>query len=786
MKVVKNLKLIDKFLKFLKTDRNTFLTYILTLITIYLTIDRVVETLIMIFTGMGQSYWGPIGYAFAFCCPIFAFLFSCSSKFAKSEKTKLSFFYMYVISLYILIMSMFNQMINAGAWLLLMSTPSYPIIATEYSSLIAPAFRCLSLYLPLTTWYPVFKFLYFKVADTKDLYESVYSYGGINLSGKNTTTSGQYSCEIQVCTDKNTGKSVKISEDKRFESMLVVGVSGSGKTSLIFEPMIARDIEKKHFYKKTAKEFGFAALKAGLANLNCPYDNDYINENFSLNMLSANSSKKDSYNSCMKKMIRSNDDGKLVYRDLGLTYISPDFESTSRILKVAKNYNIKVNLIDPNSPDTLGLNPFAYSDPLQTSVVLSTVLKGLHESDHVDYEMNLGFQENFANQAIENLSILLKIMYPKMHNDEIPTLEDMLNAFNDFSIIENMCNEMQKDEELAQKYKILLNYFKKNFYTSGETKSETEKYISTATTQLDNLLRNPGMRNILCARTNNVNFDNMLSTGEITLLCTRRGDLGAAAHKAFGLFFLLSMQYAVLRRPGTESSRNPHFLYIDEFADFVCAATEPIFTIYRKYRVGSVISVQNLDQLNAKNKKYRKTIVANCAHKIVFGNNEPEDNDWWQKELGEKTEFTFSQSYDTTKGEYSPNLGNIKSEKKAAFKAGKIQNMKFKECIYKVRNSGGKNVVGEGKLNFLDAKYKEKQNDVKFNFTKFTNGVVEDDTKKKFKKSSIPTFVNDDDSELELDPIRSSSIDNIFGNPDEGNAILNNPNLKKKNTSNNE
>lgn len=786
MKVVKNLKLIDKFLKFLKTDRNTFLTYILTLITIYLTIDRVVETFIMIFTGMGQSYWGPIGYAIAFCCPIFAFLFSCSSKFANSEKTKLSFFYMYVISLYILIMSMFNQMINAGAWLLLMSAPSYPIIATEYSSLIAPAFRCLSLYLPLTTWYPVFKFLYFKVADTKDLYESVYSYGGINLSGKNTTTSGQYSCEIQVCTDKNTGKSVKISEDKRFESMLVVGVSGSGKTSLIFEPMIARDIEKKHFYKKTAKEFGFAALKAGLANLNCPYDNDYINENFSLNMLSANSSKKDSYNSCMKKMIRSNDDGKLVYRDLGLTYISPDFESTSRILKVAKNYNIKVNLIDPNSPDTLGLNPFAYSDPLQTSVVLSTVLKGLHESDHVDYEMNLGFQENFANQAIENLSILLKIMYPKMHNDEIPTLEDMLNAFNDFSIIENMCNAMQKDEELAQKYKILLNYFKKNFYTSSETKSETEKYISTATTQLDNLLRNPGMRNILCARTNNINFDNMLSTGEITLLCTRRGDLGAAAHKAFGLFFLLSMQYAILRRPGTESSRNPHFLYIDEFADFVCAATEPIFTIYRKYRVGSVISVQNLDQLNAKNKKYRKTIVANCAHKIVFGNNEPEDNDWWQKELGEKTEFTFSQSYDTTKGEYSTNLGNIKSEKKAAFKAGKIQNMKFKECIYKVRNSGGKNVVGEGKLNFLDAKYKEKQNDVKFNFTKFTNGVVEDDTKKKIKKSYIPTFVNDDDSELELDPIRSNSIDNIFGNPDEGNAILNNPNLKKKNSSNNE
>ena len=278
--MVKNLKIIDKFLKLLKTDRNTFLTFILTLLTIYLTIDRIAEILIMIFTGIGSSYWGPIKYALAFCCPIFAFLFSCSSKFAKSEKTKLSFFYLYIIALYILIISMVTQMVNAGCWLLLLSAPSYPIIATEFSSLIAPAFRSISLYFPLTTFYPVIKWLITTINDTPDICESIYSYSGINLSNKEKTTTGEYSCEIKLCTDTNTGKSVKISEDKRFESMLVVGVSGSGKTSLIFEPMIARDIEKKYFYKKTSKEFGFAALKSGLANFNCHYDNDYINKNF--------------------------------------------------------------------------------------------------------------------------------------------------------------------------------------------------------------------------------------------------------------------------------------------------------------------------------------------------------------------------------------------------------------------------------------------------------------------------------------------------------------------------
>ena len=77
------MKYIDKFLKVLKTDRNTFATYILTLVSVYLAVDRLVEMLLMIFTGVSYAYWGPIEYTFALACPIFAFLFSGASKFAK-------------------------------------------------------------------------------------------------------------------------------------------------------------------------------------------------------------------------------------------------------------------------------------------------------------------------------------------------------------------------------------------------------------------------------------------------------------------------------------------------------------------------------------------------------------------------------------------------------------------------------------------------------------------------------------------------------------------------------
>ena len=79
------MKLLDKFLKVLKTDRNTFFTYIFTLLTAYVLVDRVVELIFLCFTGMSVNYWGPITYTLALACPVFAFAFSYPSKFCKSD-----------------------------------------------------------------------------------------------------------------------------------------------------------------------------------------------------------------------------------------------------------------------------------------------------------------------------------------------------------------------------------------------------------------------------------------------------------------------------------------------------------------------------------------------------------------------------------------------------------------------------------------------------------------------------------------------------------------------------
>lgn len=770
------MKYIDKFLKFLKTDRNTFLTYILTLVTIYIVVDRIIEIVFMMLSGVGSSYWGPIQYTLALACPVFAFCFSFASKFVKNKNIKISFFYVYCIALYIIALSMFVQWINAGAWILLTLVPNFTGIIAEFSDLIQPAFSALAIYLPLATFYPLFKWLFFGVSDTKLWKESIQDYGGIDLSG-DTADVGPYSCEIALCKDKDTGKTIKIPENRRFEASLIVGGSGTGKTSMVFEPMIARDMEKKHFYKQVSKEMGFTALKTGLASLNCPYDNEYMNKNFSLNMIKMNPYKSKLYNAYMKKLIYSSSGDNIVYRDLGITYLAPDYESTNRMIDVANNFNIPINIVDPANPNSIGINPFVYDDPIKIAIAVSSVLKGMYFTTHIDVEQ--AFRENVVVQVVENLCILLKEVYPLMHEGMLPTLEDLLAMLNDFDLVENMCMQMLTIDDLAQKYNIQISYFKKNFYKNSPGRAETEKYVHAAITQLDSLLRYPGVRNILCNRTNNINFDRALQNGEVTLVCTRRGDLGATAHKAFGLFFLLLMQHSILTRPGNEKTRIPHFLYIDEFPDFICRATSSIFTLYRKYRVGTVISAQSLSQFGAAGKdNYRQLILGNSSTKLIFGGNTPEENEWWSKEFGAHREWLWNDSYDTAKGEYDPKKGNIKWGWKDYFKPDKISKFKFKECAYKTKNVKGKVLIGPGGVDFLESKYKEKQEDKTFNFYKFTNGIHEDS--KKPHEPSINTSKRDsfvDDSDDDFDPIQNDVADGyLFMNSTDGISF----DLKKK------
>ena len=779
------MKYIDKFLKVLKTDRNTFATYVLTLVSVYLAVDRLVEMLLMIFTGVSYAYWGPIEYTFALACPIFAFLFSGASKFATSKAKKVTLFYVYVIGLYIIAVSMYTQWLNMGAWLLLLSVPGYVDLVTNFSELITPAMVSISLYLPLVTIYPLFKRLYFGVHDNKDETRSIWDYGGISLADKKKDH-GPYTCEIYLCYNSETGKSVTIPEESRYQSLFVCGGSGSGKTSLVYEPLFARDLERKYFFQEVSKEMGYTALKTNLAVLDAPYDNEYLNKHFNLNMLIPQEGKESLYKAYMKKMILSSLGSDITYKNIGLTLMAPDYEVISHMINVCKNFGISYNLIDPENPNSMGLNPFIYNDSSKIASTISAVLKAMYNTAHNDAKE--AYKEDFVMQALENVTILLKEVYPDLNEGKLPNMDDMLKMFTNFDLIEKMCmileRKIQNDEQAQEKYQVLLTYFKKNFYNDGPGRKSMEKYIYTIVSQLDNLLRIPGIKPILCNRYENVNFDEMLAKSQVTFICTRRGDLGAAGHKAFGLFFLIAMQDSVLRRPGTENSRVPYFVYIDEFADFICKDTEAMFTMYRKYKVGTTISTQNLQQLETPelSVNYRNTILSNCANKIFTGNAAYDELEWWSSEFGTHREWTYGSSMDLKKMQYDPKYSSVKWDFVAYFKPGKLQTLGAKDCAFKVRDSSGKPNVGPGKLGFLESKYKEPHKIKTFDFGKYSDGVTtasEDDTSDIRKKFNPKHIDFRDDNSDEINPIQTDTTDSkyIFDNQD---AIVVNLRKKKK------
>ena len=764
------MKIIDKFLKKLNASRNTFATYILTLITAYLVVDRVVEMLLMIFTGVSYSYWGPIQYTLALACPVFAFLFSGKSEFATSNAQKVSIFYIFVIALAVIAISMFMQWLNLGVWLFLISVPGYSDLVVNFSELFRPALTAISAFIPIVIGYKVFNFLYFGVNDSLDQTRSIWDYGGIDLSDQKDGR-GPYTCEVFLCKDKETGKTVTIPETSRYQSLFVCGGSGSGKTSLVFEPLIARDLERKFFFREVSKELGYTALKTGIAYLNRPYDNEYLNANFNLNMLIPAEGKETIYKTFMKKMILS-DLPEMTYKNNGITVLSPDKEISDHMISVCKNFQIPYNIIDPQDSNSIGLNPFVYDDPNKIAITISSALRAMYNTQHSDLEE--AYREDLVIRAIENVSILLKEMYPRMNEGALPNLEDMLKMFTNFDLIEKMCEIMAHDDELREKYSVQLSYFKKYFYKTASSKDETERIIYAAVSQLDNLLRIPGVKNILCNRFENINFDDMLTNGEITFVCTRRGDLGSSGHKAFGLFFLISMENAVLRRPGNEKSRVPHFLYIDEFPDFICRDTEAIFTMYRKYKIATTISAQNLSQLETPTSRdnYRKTILANCVNKIFTGNGVKEDLEWWEIEFGKHREWVMSNTIDFDKMKYDSKHSGVVWKFVDNFNVGKLQGaLGDKDCAYKIKDIGGKFLIGPGKLNYLESKYKEPRKVKVYDFGKYSDGVTtatEDDNDTHRKTKFNPKKLDFMDERNEINPIQTDTSDSnyLFDNED--------------------
>lgn len=782
----------DKFLDKFKLDKATFIGYIFFLLTVYILIDRIYEAFYILIVGVSASYWHPVVYALAMLCPALTFAYSCSStQLVKTPSEKIKLSVMCMGALHLIALTMCFQYINKLAWMILLKFPNFSYIIENMPEVILPAVTAITFCFPIFTIPWFINWYINNIKDDPKYVEGIEDFEGF-VKPKEYIEVGPYTCETVLCQDFKSNKPVKTPEKRRYESTLIQGATGTGKTATMIEPMCAGDIEKKFFFREMSKELGYHALKEGLATINAPITNEFLNENFSLTYLTPKEKRIDDYLKLMDKLILHYDkeNNKIYYKDIGLTLVAPDAECISRVREVAACYHIPVNYIDPLDPTSLGMNPFILEDPAQVAVIISTVLKGMYEADNGG-ESNIFFAQ-VTQQAIENLTILLKVMHPRMHNGEMPTLEDMLKMFYDFNIVEQTCEEMKKDPVLFEEYKVLIGYFERNFYKPpvningfeipgvvGSGRKDTERFIYGAITQLDNLLRHPGVKNVICKRENNIKFDEALERGEIITLCSQKGTLANILSKAFGMFFILAFQYAVLRRPGTENTRVPHFLYIDEFPDYINKETETCFTQFRKYRCGMIIAIQNLSQLERTQsmKFYREVVLTNTKTQVVFGDTNFEDSKYWSDALGIKKKWVYGISWDPSKDHMnSPtNKSGIKKDDKPNFKAHKIQELGFKLCVYKTKDATGKSKIGKGRTDFINKRHKQEHKPKEFNFKPFLKD--DDDEVKTYNQTTTTEYFSGSSSspfeEFDKENVKTVDIiqDNTINTQNDNNEI---------------
>ncbi|MGE5473685.1 MAG: type IV secretory system conjugative DNA transfer family protein [Ignavibacteriales bacterium] len=716
---------LSKFLARFKIEKYDLIPLGLYIATIIITLMELKEITYIYFHHIGSIDYNAYLMTLYLFIPCAAFATILSSSYVKGVQSKYTFLKIAVICMIIVIFGAIAQYVNMILWELI--SAARPRIDAVPIEMLNNAIRASTFYLPIISAF-YFITLYKDLLNERDTgtFLPALDFG---LHGKEVAPSGALTCEVTICLDKKTNKPVITPEAKRMEATLIQGATGTGKTSTLLLPMGAIDIERKYFFRELAKELGYKALEKGYAYVNAPLSNEELNRNFSLEYLKPLSGKEELFYKEINDLIKYRNDatGEILYRNLGVGVIDPDGEYARNFKKIANNFGVECIVVDPMDENSVGINPFIGKEPAKIASIISNVLKGMYESDN-PADSNLFFQQ-VTQQAIENLSILLKVMYPQMHGGVLPTLEDMLEFLHNYELVEEMCEEMKKDPVLCQEYKILIAYFEKNFYkpplndrgmpiagSVGSGRRATEQFLYGAITQLDNLLRRKDVKRLLCSRSNNIDFDDILSSGKALAVTTRRGPMGSILSKAFGMFFILAFQDAVLRRPGSENTRIPFFIYIDEFPDFVNKETETCFTLFRKYRCGLIVAIQNLSQLErTKSMRYYKQVVlANTKTQIIFGDTNVEDTEYWADAFGKDIIWSLNNS--GTPEQPSTGQSLVWDHIHPGIT---IQYQPFKAIKYKTKDNTGKTIIGDGKTNFVEEKYYNEHPIKTYNFDKF-------------------------------------------------------------------
>lgn len=530
-------------------------------------------------------------------------------------------------------------------------------------------------------------------------------------------TSVRFAYDARICRHAKTGKIYAIKEAMRKYHMAIVGATGSGKTSTGFLPAIANDLDQLIFNINYQKKKVLKWLKKGKVRLDAPMSDD----EFSLSHFSGvNLIYERKLKSLAKKATRC-----------GITVIAPNAGFADDVYELLKNRGLtNINRIDPEHDENgnlktgyRGLNPlFVKNDLPHDKRMLEIIHKSRTFSDVMQALFEEGGSKNIYFSSLNRqftsaVCTILIVTMPRLHRKEptkyprdFVTPEDFYNVMNDFSRIQDFCDEMKVylDDypEDNRYYRNILILIQRDMLGSG--RDALQEQARGLVIQISDLLANPTVRNLLCCE-DSVDFDEALSESQITLVNYSLA-LGDSDSRALGLFVFLLLQGAMFRRP--VKNRPIHLVFIDEFPVLLHPKFSKAFSIYRQYNGCLHVALQSLSQFKERSETafMKDVLLSNASTQIIFGRGGTEEMETYEKLGGKVDRLVVQQNIsESSLSLENPSLsyGERSGIQKESYITGRdIYNKDFLEATVKTLDEGNPVDMFSAVFDFLTPKQK--------------------------------------------------------------------------------
>ncbi len=281
-----------------------------------------------------------------------------------------------------------------------------------------------------------------------------------------------------------------------------------------------------------------------------------------------------------------------VNNGLGVTVLDPHGDLIDRITEsIPEHRHGDVILLDPaDSEYPIGLNILSAHSEIEKNVLSSDLVAV--------------FKRLSTSWGDQMTSVFSNSILAFLESSERGTLLD-LRRFLVEAGYRNTFLQTVTDPEVVY-------YWQKEFpLLSGKPQA-------SVLTRLDSFLRPKLIRNMM-AQKQGLDFANILNNRKILLAKLSQGLIGEENAYLLGTLIVSKIhQVAMARQLLRPEEREPYYLYIDEFQNFITPSMASILSGSRKYNLGLILAHQELKQILSRDAEIASSVLSNPGTRICF------------------------------------------------------------------------------------------------------------------------------------------------------------------------